>query len=55
MDNYIIKILCDYKDYQLFNWNKFNASISLLKNCDDATFNNIIFWNKLDNNFIEMK
>ena len=32
----------------LFKDNRFNASLDLLKKCDDATFNNIISLNKID-------
>ena len=55
--NYIIEILCNYRDYNLYKGNWFNASIRILKKCDDATFKNIIslksIYNTSYKNFID--
>ena len=46
--NYIIEILCNYRDYNLFKGNRFNDS-KLSKKCYDAKFKNIIFLNSIEN------
>ena len=46
--NYLIEILNNYKDYNIYAGNKFNISIDLLKKCDIVTFGNIMKLNNLD-------
>ena len=47
--NYIIEILFNYIDYNLYKGNRFNFSLYLFKKCDEKSFKNIMSLNNIGN------
>ena len=47
--NYIIELLFNYIDYNLYKGNRFNVSLDLSKKCDEETVKNIMSLNNIGN------